>query len=93
MPPTVSALSAGLKGAYGDDRYVYYVSENGSDLDWHGFSGNANWGISAPYVVCPEHNQAAWEAYEAEQKKEEEAPSIPEIDGDIPTIPELDIQG
>ena len=65
------ALNAGLKSAFGDDRYVYYVSESGADLDWHGFNGDANDGISAPYVVCPEHDQAAWEAYQAEQEQEE----------------------
>ena len=59
------ALSAGLKGAFGDDRYVYYISEGGSDLDWHGFGGGANRGVSAPYIVCPEHSAASWAEYEA----------------------------
>ena len=86
------ALNNGLKSAYGDDRYVYYISEGGADLDWHGFNGDANSGISAPYVVCPEHNRDSWEAYLAEQAAKEtepDAPSIPEIDGDVPVIPEL----
>ena len=64
------ALNAGLKSAFGDDRYVYYVSEGGSDLDWHGSNGDANYGISAPYVVCPEHNRDAWEEYLAELEEE-----------------------
>ena len=69
------ALNAGLKSAFGDDRYVYYVSESGSDLDWHGFNGDANRGISAPYVVCPQHDHEAWEAYLASQVQDEtEAP-------------------
>ena len=69
------ALNAGLKSAFGDDRYVYYVSEGGSDLDWHGFNGDANRGISAPYVVCPQHDHEAWEAYLASQVQDEtEAP-------------------
>ena len=62
----------GLTAAYSDDRYVYYVSSSGSDLDWHGFNNNANEGISAPYIVCPAHNRQAWEAYEAEQQRQEE---------------------
>ena len=61
-----NALNNGLKSAYGDDRYVYYVSDNGGNLDWHGFNGSANIGISAPYVVCPAHNSATWEAYQFE---------------------------
>lgn len=67
-----AAAKNGLTSAYTDDRYVYYVSGSGSDLDWHGFSGNANDGISAPYVVCPKHDQKAWEQYEEEQRAEQE---------------------
>ncbi|MBR4289174.1 MAG: transglycosylase domain-containing protein [Oscillospiraceae bacterium] len=91
------ALGAGLKGAFGDDRYVYYVSESGSELDWHGFNGDANRGISAPYVMCPEHTLETWEAYLAEQAAKEtepEIPSVPEINEDIPTVPVIpDVQG
>jgi len=90
------ALNNGLKGAFGDDRYVYYISENGSDLNWHGFNGDANDGINAPYVVCPEHNREAWDEYLAEQAAKETIPSVPEYDGEIPTVPEdnsADIQG
>ena len=65
-----AAAEAGLKSAFTDNRYVYYVSEGGSDLSWHGFDGKANSGVDAPYVVCPVHNQAAWEAYEAAQATE-----------------------
>ena len=66
------ALSAGLKSAHGDDRYVYYISENGSALDWHGFSGNANSGLSAPYVICSEHTAESWDAYFMSQPTEGE---------------------
>ena len=66
------ALGAGLKGSFGDDRYVYYVSENGTPLDWHGFGGNANRGVSAPYIVCPEHNAATWQEFEFNQSTEED---------------------
>ena len=62
------ALNAGLKDAFGSDSYVYYISESGSDLDWHGFNGDANYGISAPYVICPVHTREAWEEYLEEQE-------------------------
>ena len=58
------ALNNGLKGAFGDDRYVYYISEDGGNLNWHGFNGTANLGVNAPYVICPTHNQEAWDNYQ-----------------------------
>ena len=87
------ALNAGLKGAFGDDRYVYYISESGSGLEWHGFNGDSNIGISAPYVVCPEHTEASWNAYLAEEAAKETVPSVPEIDENLPVIPEIDNGG
>ena len=66
------ASKNGLNAAYSDDRYVYYVSSSGADLDWHGFGGNANDGVSAPYIVCPVHNQWAWEEYESQQQWQDE---------------------
>lgn len=45
------ASGCGLEEQYRSDGYVYYL-----DGAWHGFSGNANWGEDAPYVVCPMHS-------------------------------------
>lgn len=82
-----NAASAGLKGAFTDDRYVYYVSDGGDSLDWHGFSGNANKGVSAPYVLCPAHTKETWEAYEEEQAaKETEPPATEEPGTDVPPV-------
>ena len=53
----------GLGSDYRDNRYVYYISESGGDMNWHGFDGNANSGVSAPYVVCSKHNSETWNAY------------------------------
>ena len=58
------ALNNGLKGAFGDDRYVYYVSAEGGNLNWHGFNGTSNLGVNAPYVICSTHTQESWEAYQ-----------------------------
>ena len=79
-----SALTAGLRSAFGDDRYVYYISEGGDPLDWHGFGGDANRGISAPYVICPVHTWEAWEAYLANQAAQETEPPMVENPEDIP---------
>ena len=50
-----AAAHLGLVDGYLNDGYVYYL-----DGDWHGFSGNANYGEEAPYVVCQEHSSAHW---------------------------------
>ena len=59
------ALNNGLKGAYGDDRYVYYISEEGGNLNWHGFNGLSNLGVNAPYVVCSTHTRNSWENHDS----------------------------
>ena len=60
-----SAYKVGLYGDFVSDNYVYYVSDGGGDLDWHGFSGKANDGVNAPYVVCSKHTAKTWDEYEA----------------------------
>ena len=59
-----NAHGAGLVDSFVDDRYVYYISEGGEALSWHGFNGKANKDVDAPYVVCPVHTKEAWEAYQ-----------------------------
>lgn len=54
-----AARNVGLNDLYTMDGYVYYLGEDG----WHGFFGNANDGIEAPYVVCPLHNEQTWLEY------------------------------
>lgn len=64
-----NAGNYGLNSVFLDGSYVYYTSGN-----WHGFSGNANKGVDAPYIVCSVHTKQAWEAYE-KQKAEATEPS------------------
>lgn len=52
------AKSNGLSGEFLRDDYVYLVDKNGNDASFKGFSGNANSGVDAPYVVCKLHTQA-----------------------------------
>ncbi|MBQ7801165.1 MAG: transglycosylase domain-containing protein [Oscillospiraceae bacterium] len=62
-----AAGNYGLNSAYLDGSYVYYLDGN-----WHGFSGNSNKGVDAPYLVCSEHTKEAWDAYQkAEQDKQQ----------------------
>lgn len=44
------------------DTYVYLVTSSGQDAPFHGFNGDINVGINAPYAVCPVHTKEAWEA-------------------------------
>ena len=53
------AMSAGLKAEYYQDNYVYLVDDDGNNIAWVGFRGNANNGADTPYIVCPVHNQQA----------------------------------
>ena len=79
-----SAYKHGLNGDFRDNRYVYYVSEDGSPLNWHGFNGKANEGINAPYLVCPVHTAQAWADYEASQATE------PPTEAPDPVVPAPD---
>ncbi len=47
-----AAANVGLSETYLLDNYVYYLDGN-----WYGFSGNANHGMDAPYVVCTYHDE------------------------------------
>lgn len=70
------ASSSGLRSSFTDNRYVYYISEGGGDLEWHGFDGRANKNYSAPYVICPKHNYETWMKYLADQAAQETVPPI-----------------
>ena len=67
----------GLYASFLEDRYVYYISNGGKDMDWYGFSGKANPKTKAPYVMCPVHTKEAWEEYEKSQQPEETEPTEP----------------
>ncbi len=83
------ANGAGLYDSYVDDHYVYYVSESGNKLDWHGFNGKANKDVDAPYVLCTKHTAKTWEEYQESIATEPptEPPTEPLVDvpADAPT--------
>ncbi len=66
---TIRRLSYyGLYADYTRDDYIYLVYSDGTDNNsYTGVSGNVNQNVSAPYLVCPAHTRAAWEAYEKAQ--------------------------
>ena len=76
------AKSVGLNPEHTMDNYIWYT-----DGDWHGFSGNAQPNVSAPYIVCPVHTKEAWEKYEEEKRQEEEEKeqeaTTPPTEGDV----------
>jgi len=58
------AASSGLVDAYLDAGYVYYVDENGDELAWAGFYGNADGAEGLPYLVCTIHTDYIQEDFE-----------------------------
>ena len=61
-----SADNVGLADVYTMDGYVYLVNGDGEGIPWHGFYGNANGGYDTPYIICPVHNQDAWQNMDPE---------------------------
>ena len=72
MEDILKASKHGLKDVYLQNDYVYLVNDDGSDGVFKGFKGNANEGVTAPYLVCTKHTQQTWEEYLASQ------PVVPE---------------
>ncbi len=58
------------------DDYVYFINRDGSDGVFKGIKNNLKQDVEAPYMVCPEHTQKAWEKYE-QQHPENTEPSEP----------------
>jgi len=63
-----AAKGCGLQAEHTLDNYIWYTDGN-----WHGFSGNAQPDVNAPYIICPKHNKESWEEYEEQKRLEEEA--------------------
>ena len=56
-----AAIGKGLKAEYYQDGYVYYIDNDGNPLPWNGFHNDAGNDADTPYIVCPIHNQQAFE--------------------------------
>ena len=79
MEDILKASKHGLKDVYLQNDYVYLVNDDGSDGVFKGFKGNANEGVTAPYLVCTKHTQQTWEEYLASQPVAPEEP----LPGDV----------
>lgn len=75
-----------LDSAYLRDEYVYFVNDEGKDAEFHGFAGDINKGIVAPYKVCTAHTQEAWNQ---QQTQDPTAPTVPgtQTTPNTPTTP------
>ncbi len=67
MEEIKKAMPYGLLPEYARDDYIYLVTKDGSDANFKGLKGDKNMSVDAPYVVCTEHSQMAWESYEEQQ--------------------------
>ena len=80
----LAAKDFGLHDIYTKDNYVYLIQDNGADGSFKGFQGNINQGVTAPFMVCTQHNKAVWDAYVAMY-----GPTVPVLPGNpggtIPT--------
>lgn len=54
-----AAMPHGLNAIYSQNNYVYLVDNEGKDLSFKGFTGTANVGVNAPYIVCKAHSAAS----------------------------------
>ncbi len=65
------ARGTGLVDSYLQNYYVYFISEDGDDASWYGFSGNANDGYDAPYIICTAHDESSVMPEEDEEYPDE----------------------
>ncbi len=73
------AYKLGLRDEYKTNNFVYSVDNNGNDLVFKGFQDDVNQTVAAPYVICPVHNQQAWEEYLANNPVTPDTPEDPVV--------------
>lgn len=75
----------GLVDAYLSNDWIYQINDDGTDGVFKGLNGKLQQSEDAPYLVCPEHTKAAWEAYQnshpTEPEPSEPAETVPETTG------------
>ena len=81
------ASKYGLQKAYLSDEYVYYTDDDGEDAQWLGFYNKIKQDVEAPYIVCPEHDQKAWDKYQQSLIPPETEPPVDITDPTDPTDP------
>lgn len=94
MDEIYKALKCGLVTEYSGNEWIYQVNKDGSDAVFKGLDGKLVQSQDAPYLICEEHTEEAWNAYlasipdepEPEEPSEGETPELPE-GGDVPVDP------
>lgn len=82
----------GLWKEWCGQEYIYYVDSKGNDLVFKGLDNRLEQEVDAPYVICPEHTQEAWEEYVLNNPIVPDVPADPDAPAD-PTEPGLEIVG
>ena len=84
------ASNYGLYSRHFKDNYVYLVDDSGRAAAFHGFKGDKNVDVSAPYLLCDIHTKEMWQdAQKPGQSEDPEDPDEPEDPVD-PSVPEFD---
>lgn len=86
------AKEHGLVKYYVGDQWIWLVDADGLDAVFNGVNGKLKQNVDAPYVVCPDHTQQAWEEYESSLTPEvptEPDPGTQPDPGTDPSIPVL----
>lgn len=86
------ASLCGLVAEYCGNEWIYLVNEDGSDGVFKGLNGNLVQREEAPYIICPDHTQAAWEAYQSTLPTEPEV-TEPAPGGVVPPESNTPAQG
>lgn len=78
----IKAKGQGLLEDYLRDDYIYLTTNDGKDGVFKGINGNANQGVSAPYLVCTVHTKDSWESHNSTR---------PPVTGTTTTTPETNV--
>ena len=87
------ASEHGLVAEYCGDEWIYLVKSDGKDGVFKGLNGKLTQREDAPYLICPEHSQKAWEAYQSTLPTEPETtePTETQPGGESPVTPAPEI--
>lgn len=86
------ASKYGLLKEYLTDEYVYYTDDDGNDGVWLGFYNKLKQIMDAPYVICPEHTEKAWQKYQESLIPPETEPPVIPTDPTNPTDPNTGLE-
>ncbi len=80
----VMAGTTGLVAEHLREDLIYLVTKDKIAADFHGFNMDKNIGISLPYLSCPVHTEATWNAYQQGQQPPVTDATVPTGTGEVP---------